>query len=54
MIVVAVTLLLHTTVPLQPVAVSIALSPSHSFGLVLAITGVDGESPGVTIPALDA
>ena len=50
---VAVTPLLHTTVPLQPVAVKVALAPAQMLVVDGVTTGADGESPDlITTEAL--
>ena len=53
-IVVPVALVLHFTVPPQPVAVNVAVSVPHKLVLLLAMVGAVGEPPVVIIIAFDA
>lgn len=45
---------LHFTVPLQPVAVKVAVSVPHKLVLLLATVGADGFPPEVIVIILDA
>ncbi|CAH0998061.1 hypothetical protein EMA8858_04196 [Emticicia aquatica] len=45
--------LLHLTVPLQPVAINVAVSVPHNIVLVLVVTGVVGLTPTLIIIAFD-
>jgi hypothetical protein len=52
-ILVPVALLLHLTVPAQPLAVKVAVSLLHKLVLSLATTGAAGLSPGVIVTIFD-
>jgi hypothetical protein len=54
MMLVPVALVLHFTVPPQPVAVKVAVSVPHKLVLLLAIVGADGFPPEVIVITLDA
>ena len=49
-----VALVLHFTVPTQPLAVNVAVSLPHKLVLLLAIVGALGEPPVVIMTAFDA
>lgn len=51
---VAVTPVFQLNVPLQPLAVKIAVSPEHNVGLLLATIGATGASLGVTVAIFEA